>query len=221
MNPNPDPPTNARRGPVSSLFDKLSPSLRAQIDDAIIRRDPPRLIDLYHLFQLPISGVGIAAFYRYASRLRATASLDHFARLARADGRDPIESMSTVLDAEFIRIATADGSIPDDDRVDADPYAIEEAALKRLHRIVLMRQRLAATRLSAERAATHREDAERRRNDKSANEFAAALHTVTAAEFARSRRPAESGNDGTRSPERNPATHHNDAPDHPTAPQPK
>src|SRR5262245_37948150 len=104
MNPNPDPPINAGRGPVSSLFDRLSLSLRTAIDDAIIRRDPPRLINIYNDFQLAMAGIGQAAFYRYAARLRANTALHYFARLARVDGRDPIESMSTVLDAEFIRL---------------------------------------------------------------------------------------------------------------------
>jgi hypothetical protein len=93
--------------------------------------------------------------------------------------------MSTVLDAEFIRLATADGSIPGDDRVDADPYAIEESALRGLRRIIIiMRQRLASTRLSAERAATHREDAELRRNNKQARDLAAALRTFASARLA-------------------------------------
>src|SRR5262245_27761565 len=72
MNHNPEPPTPWSHGQVSSLFDKLSPSHRQQLDRAIVQRDPPRLIDAYNLFQLGLNGIGPAAFYRYAARLRAT-----------------------------------------------------------------------------------------------------------------------------------------------------
>jgi hypothetical protein len=201
VNPNPDPPAPNVRGPVSSLFDKLSPRLREDLDRAIIQRDPPRLIDVYNLFGLASASIGEAAFYRYAARLRARASLEHYADLARAEDRDPIDSMSTVLDAEFIRLSTSDGSVPEHARTDANPYAIEESALKRLQRIVTMRKQLAVARLHAERAATHREDAELRRNNKLTRELAAALRAIAADSLERterclgSARQARAGND--------------------------
>src|SRR5262249_56068140 len=118
-----------------------------------------------------VAGRARAPFYATAPRPAATASLDHLAALARADGRAPVESITTILDAEFIRLSNADGSIPDHARTDADPYAIEEPALKRLHRIIVMRKHLASSRLTSERAATHRADAERHRNAKKAAEL--------------------------------------------------
>src|SRR5262249_33798929 len=100
MNPTRQPPHS--EGPVSSILEKIARGFRERVDRAIIDRDPPAIKDVMIRFQVRSNGVSKSAFYRYAARLRATAALEQSAELA-ADGRDPYDSMSALLDSEFQR----------------------------------------------------------------------------------------------------------------------
>jgi hypothetical protein len=69
----------------SSLFAKLTPDLRRQIDKAIADHTPPTYRAIFDHFKLADRGVSFTAFYYYARRIRASASLLQMADLAGPD----------------------------------------------------------------------------------------------------------------------------------------
>ncbi len=160
-------------GNLSTIFDRLHPAYRRGLDRAIIERDPPALADVYGCFHCRSNGISRSAFYRYAARLRARAAVQESIEIARAAGRDPADELGAILDAEFLRIFAAnrepadpkDYDIPANEDDISDPYVVSDAAFERLQRILLMRQRLAASRLMVEQAARCKIDAVRQRGD--------------------------------------------------------
>jgi len=170
---NPESPVAFDGGNLSTVFERLHPAYRRGLDRAIIERDPPSLADVYGCFHCRANGISRSAFYRYAARLRARTAVQESIDIARAAGRDPADEISSLLDAEFLRVFAThrdpvdpkDYDIPANEDDISDPYVVSDAAFERLHRIVLMRQRLAASRLLIEQAARCRTDAVRQRGD--------------------------------------------------------
>src|SRR5437867_11081331 len=72
----------------SSIFEKLPPELRHQIDIAIIERVPPTYAAVWMHFKLADHRVSFTAFYRYARRLRDRANVAEIANLANDDDAD-------------------------------------------------------------------------------------------------------------------------------------
>src|SRR5262249_12625067 len=134
----------------------------------------------------------------------ARAALEQSAELA-ADGRDPYDSMSALLDAEFQRTFNL-GSDPTEPREDddpSDPYAMTDAAFNRLRGILMMQQRIASTRRQLAtarprrppphpppRAATPpRKDPDPRRNDKKARDLPQPLRAFAKSRLAAAQNP--------------------------------
>ncbi|MCB9856826.1 MAG: hypothetical protein H6818_14185 [Phycisphaerales bacterium] len=59
----------------SSVFKRIDASLRREINIAIVERRPATIKEVHEQFQLQDQGIGYHAFYRYARRIRAEASL--------------------------------------------------------------------------------------------------------------------------------------------------
>lgn len=76
------------QGNQSSLYEKLDPDLRKELDRAIVERRPASLQVCYDDFGLKARGISRAAFYRYAQRLRKEAELHHIAEMVRPDDPD-------------------------------------------------------------------------------------------------------------------------------------
>src|SRR5439155_17357609 len=58
----------------SSIFEKLSPDLRAQVDQALINRDPASYKDVYARFRLGDFGVSTTSFNVYGRQIREPAA---------------------------------------------------------------------------------------------------------------------------------------------------
>jgi hypothetical protein len=81
----------------SSLFDKLPPDLRHQLDLAIVHRIPPTFKDVWMQFELAKFGVSYSALYRYARRLRDRVNLAEIADLAAENDGDTGDSVQKLL----------------------------------------------------------------------------------------------------------------------------
>ncbi len=81
----------------SSLFEKISPDFRRQIDEAIVDRSPPTYRAIYEHFCLPDFAISFSAFYRYARRLRFHAAAFDQAELAMPEGADLIDLLPQLL----------------------------------------------------------------------------------------------------------------------------
>lgn len=88
----------------SSLFDKLPPDLRHQLDLAIIHRIPPTFKDVWMQFELAKFGVSYSALYRYARRLRDRANLAEIADLAAENDGDTHESVQKLLSRRLVEL---------------------------------------------------------------------------------------------------------------------
>jgi len=88
----------------SSIFKKLSPSLRSQLDRSIVERDPPTYREIFALFQLPEMGVSFTAFYRYARRIRLEVEFIHNAALAFPDDLNVHTILPDLVAARLLEI---------------------------------------------------------------------------------------------------------------------
>ncbi|HVP09637.1 MAG TPA: hypothetical protein VMV94_00430 [Phycisphaerae bacterium] len=70
----------------SSMFEKVHPNIRRQIDQALIDRQPATYKAVYDKFSLHAMGVSYTAFYCYASRLRANAAFIGLAQITLPEG---------------------------------------------------------------------------------------------------------------------------------------
>lgn len=100
----------------SSIFEKVPPTLRDEVDLAIIRRSPPTFAAAYQEHQLWNYGVSYTAFYRYARRLRDQANLASMADLtsAAAENGQIEDSIRALLARQVFDTLLNDGASPRD-----------------------------------------------------------------------------------------------------------
>jgi maltooligosyltrehalose synthase len=96
------------RQSTSSVFARLDPDLRRQVDRAIVRRQPPTLAAVFETLQLAARGISRSAFYRYAARLRRHAELFQFADYAGLEAPTTTAAILTVLANRLIDAAVDD-----------------------------------------------------------------------------------------------------------------
>jgi hypothetical protein len=89
----------------SSLYEKLTPDLRRQLDRAIADHEPATYQALFDKFELAGRGVSFAAFYRYARRVRANVALAEFARLSLPDGAPADQFLPEVIGQRLLEAA--------------------------------------------------------------------------------------------------------------------
>jgi hypothetical protein len=89
----------------SSLYEKLTPDLRRQLDRAIADHEPATYQALFDKFELAGRGVSFAAFYRYARRVRTNVALAEFARLSLPEGAPADQFLPEVIGQRLLAAA--------------------------------------------------------------------------------------------------------------------
>ena len=74
MMPKPPPDILDKVDSKSSLFEKVPPDLRRQVNQALIDRDPHTYQGVFDKFNLAAFGVSFTAFYNYGKRIRLHAA---------------------------------------------------------------------------------------------------------------------------------------------------
>ena len=72
----------------TTIYDKLPPDLRREVDQAIADRSPPTYNRIYDKFHLDNYGINLYAFYRYARKLRTKTDRLYLAELTLPDDAD-------------------------------------------------------------------------------------------------------------------------------------
>jgi hypothetical protein len=87
MSPEPSPtPAFSQIDSKSSIFEKVPPAVRQQLDQALVLRQPATYRGVYEQFSLHAFGVSYTAFYCYASRVRSNAALIGLAQVTLPEG---------------------------------------------------------------------------------------------------------------------------------------
>ena len=96
----------------SSLYQKLPPSLRRQVDRAIVDHDPPTYRAVFDKFKLAAHAVSFTAFYRYARRIRTNTALVELASLALPEGKSVDEFLPEIVGERFLEAALDEETSP-------------------------------------------------------------------------------------------------------------
>ena len=96
----------------SSLYQKLPPSLRRQVDRAIVDHDPPTYRAVFDKFKLAAHAVSFTAFYRYARRIRTNAALVELASLALPEGAPVDKFLPEIVGERFLEAALDEETSP-------------------------------------------------------------------------------------------------------------
>lgn len=86
----------------SSLFRKLAPAQRNELDRAIIDRTPPTYRGLYDRFQLAALGMSFAALCRYAKRIRYVSTLGRVAEFTAMDPKKAEGLVAQLVGQHFL-----------------------------------------------------------------------------------------------------------------------
>ncbi len=100
------------RNAHSSLFDRLEPAMRRDLDRAIVERRPSSLRALYRVYKLDANNVSPSAFYRYAKRLRTRVALVDAAELSLPPDVDVTSRLPQLIAQQILEAMMLDGISP-------------------------------------------------------------------------------------------------------------
>ncbi|MFQ5411354.1 MAG: hypothetical protein ACE5EC_03625 [Phycisphaerae bacterium] len=125
----------------SSIYSKLSESMRNQLDRSIAERDPPTYREIYNLFQLDLKGISFSAFYRYARKIRVAVELMQTATLAFPENRGVHAILPELIATRLLEIITDPDNPPKPDAILRLTQA-HRAAIRSLHALEQQWQKL-------------------------------------------------------------------------------
>ncbi|HKQ48152.1 MAG TPA: hypothetical protein VJZ71_08800 [Phycisphaerae bacterium] len=97
-------PQKTHENNKSSVFEKIPPDVRRQLDLAIIHRTPPTFQSVWMQFELAQYGVSFSALYRYARRLRDRVNLAEAADLVAENDGDTHETIQKLLSRRLLEL---------------------------------------------------------------------------------------------------------------------
>ena len=96
----------------SSIFEKVHPRIRHQIDQALVNRQPATYKGVWDKFNVQAYGVSYTAFYTYASRVRANAALIGLASVTLPEGTNVNDMLPELLGHRLFEAAIDEEASP-------------------------------------------------------------------------------------------------------------
>ncbi|MEK6643726.1 MAG: hypothetical protein AABZ08_07435 [Planctomycetota bacterium] len=110
------------RDNTSTVYRKLTKEQLANLEDAIVLRDPPTFTACYEKFELRSLGISYDAFYRYARRIRSGLRAATFAKHSVTGTETPDMLLPQLVSQRMVEALLTDQATPQTLHRLADAY---------------------------------------------------------------------------------------------------